>query len=71
MLFVASTPQQAVPKLQSEPEKTSFKLGNTDLTALERTFRFLPLRTGVPAPDWLAVGEDADRVGMAGLLGAG
>lgn len=39
--------------------------------ALERALRILPIRTGVPAPDWLVLGLAADVVGAAAVQGVG
>lgn len=49
---------------------TLFVVG-TDTAALERTARLFPIRTGVTTPDWLVIAPDADRIGAAGVLGAG
>ena len=68
MLFVASVPQRSS---EQQGNNSAILMDDAGLKALERSFRFLPLRTGVPAPDWLIVDEKADQIGMAGLLGAG
>ena len=47
-----------------------FMLG-TDMESLERVGRLFPLRTGVPGPDWIMISEEADRIGLAGVVGAG
>ncbi|THH31747.1 hypothetical protein EUX98_g2437 [Antrodiella citrinella] len=39
--------------------------------ALERAGRLFPIRTGVTVPDWLVIGNAADKIGAAGVLGAG
>lgn len=39
--------------------------------AYERAIRVFPLRTGVPNPEWIVVGREADKWGMGGVLGAG
>lgn len=39
--------------------------------ALERAARLFPVRTGVAVPDWVIIGKDADRIGAAGVQGAG
>lgn len=43
----------------------------TDEAGLERALRLFPFRTGVTVPDWLFVGEEADQLGAAGVVGAG
>jgi hypothetical protein len=47
-----------------------FMIGSST-SALERLYRLFPIRTGIPVPDWVLLGHDADSVGAAGLLGAG
>jgi hypothetical protein len=37
----------------------------------ERALRMFPLRTGVPGPEWLVVGEECDWKGFGGVLAAG
>ncbi|KAH7927731.1 hypothetical protein BV22DRAFT_1110944 [Leucogyrophana mollusca] len=44
---------------------------STDQAGLERVARLFPIRTGVSVPDWVVVGAHADRVGAAGIEGAG
>ena len=39
--------------------------------SIERALRLFPIRTGVTVPDWIAVGEEADKVGAAGVKAAG
>jgi hypothetical protein len=46
-------------------------LSGTDLEGLERASRFFPIRTGVPAPDWIVASRDVDKVSAAGIMGAG
>ncbi|KAF8319982.1 hypothetical protein DL93DRAFT_2074299 [Clavulina sp. PMI_390] len=43
----------------------------TDGAGLERAMRLFPLRTGVPNPEWIIVGPEADTKGAGGILGAG
>ena len=38
---------------------------------LERAIRLFPIRTGVPVPDWILIGRDADTLGAAGVQAAG
>ncbi|KAJ8507170.1 hypothetical protein ONZ45_g10429 [Pleurotus djamor] len=40
-------------------------------TGLERAFRQIPLRTGVPTPDWLVMSNSSDTIAEGGILGAG
>ena len=47
-----------------------FMIGNSP-SAYERLFHFFPIRTGISVPDWVMIGCDADRIGAAGLIGAG
>lgn len=47
-----------------------FIIGNS-VAALERIFRLFPIRTGIAVPDWVIAGPDTDRLGAAGLIGAG
>lgn len=44
---------------------------STDSYGLERAARLFPIRTGITVPDWLVVGESADSIGAAGVIGAG
>lgn len=44
---------------------------STDTAGLERAFRLFPIRTGIAVPDWVVIGSHADRIGAAGILGAG
>jgi len=37
----------------------------------DRIMRLFVLRTGVPVPEWVVVGPDADTKGGGGILGAG
>ena len=46
-------------------------LTGTDTEGLERAIRLFPYRTGVPVPDWLVIGREADQRGAGGVLGAG
>ncbi|KAH7107482.1 hypothetical protein BKA62DRAFT_683529 [Auriculariales sp. MPI-PUGE-AT-0066] len=46
-------------------------VAGTDPSGLERALRLVPFRTGVPIPEWIAVGEDADELGAGGIIGAG
>lgn len=43
----------------------------TDAFGLERAMRLFPFRTGVTVPDWIVVGDAADAIGAAGVVGAG
>jgi hypothetical protein len=43
----------------------------TDAFGLERAMRLFPFRTGVTVPDWIVVGDAADAIGGAGVVGAG
>ena len=43
----------------------------TSPDGLDRIMRLFPLRTGVPVPEWIVVGPDADTKGAGGILGAG
>lgn len=43
----------------------------TDVDGLERALRLFPFRTGVPVPEWIAIGKDADERAIGGVLGAG
>ncbi|EJD53329.1 Not1-domain-containing protein [Auricularia subglabra TFB-10046 SS5] len=43
----------------------------TDVDGLERALRLFPFRTGVPVPEWTAIGKDADERAAGGVLGAG
>ncbi|KAH7927722.1 hypothetical protein BV22DRAFT_255973 [Leucogyrophana mollusca] len=56
--------------LASERATTLFVMSN-DQAGLERVARLFPIRTGVAVPDWVVVGAHADRVGAAGIEGAG
>jgi len=43
-----------------------------DIDGLERLFRLLlPIRTGVPLPEFLIINKEADTTGINGLLGGG
>ncbi|CAO1630635.1 unnamed protein product [Sympodiomycopsis kandeliae] len=42
----------------------------TDVQGIERAGRLLPLRPGVPLPEWIVVGQDADHFGGGGILSA-
>ncbi|TFK42788.1 hypothetical protein BDQ12DRAFT_293178 [Crucibulum laeve] len=42
-----------------------------DIPSLERGGRLFPIRTGVCVPAWLSIGPSADRIGAAGVNGAG
>ena len=55
----------------TQPSSMMLFMMGTNMNGLERVFRLFPLRTGVTAPDWMIIGEEADRVGSAGVLGAG
>ena len=44
---------------------------STDGAGLERVARLLPIRTGIPVPDWIIVGPLADTRGAGGVLSAG
>ena len=46
-------------------------LQSSDPGGLERALRLFPIRTGVLVPDWLVVDERANRIGAAGVDGAG
>jgi len=46
-------------------------LQSTDPEGLERVLRLFPIRTGITVPDWLVVDGKADRIGAAGVEGAG
>ncbi|TDL27220.1 hypothetical protein BD410DRAFT_713943 [Rickenella mellea] len=46
-------------------------VSGTDESGLERALRLVPLRTGVPVPDWILIGDEADNRGGAGIIGAG
>ncbi|KAI0698480.1 hypothetical protein BC835DRAFT_1268955 [Cytidiella melzeri] len=46
-------------------------LYSTDDEGMERLLRLFPIRTGVPVPDWIVLGQSADWVGAAGVEGAG
>lgn len=52
---------------------TSYKLViiYSDVASLERAGRLFPIRTGVAVPDWLSLSPGLDRLGAAGLRGAG
>ena len=43
----------------------------SDEASLERAGRLFPIRTGVAAPNWLYLSPRTDRVGAAGVQGAG
>lgn len=46
-------------------------LQSTDPEGLERVLRLFPIRTGITVPDWLVIDGKADRIGAAGVEGAG
>lgn len=52
-------------------QQRSVVLSGTDAEGIERAARLLPVRTGVPLPEWIVVGRDCDRFGMGGVLAAG
>ena len=60
--------------LHPHPENPSglvlFMYADTQVS-LERAARLFPIRTGVAVPDWIVVGNAADAIGSAGVLGAG
>lgn len=39
--------------------------------ALERIGRLFPIRTGVATPSWIILGPSVDKLGAAGIVGAG
>jgi hypothetical protein len=43
----------------------------TDTFGLERAIRLFPFRTGISVPDWIIVGDAADAIGAAGIVGTG
>ena len=55
----------------TRPDGLALFLAGTDDEGLERALRLFPFRTGVPVPDWVVIGREADKVGAAGVLGAG
>ncbi|KIL69564.1 hypothetical protein M378DRAFT_69148 [Amanita muscaria Koide BX008] len=44
---------------------------SSSIAGLERAMRLFPIRTGVPVPDWILIGRDADTLGAAGVQAAG
>jgi hypothetical protein len=42
-----------------------------DQSALERTARLFPTRTGLALADWLVIGKQADKRGASGIEKAG
>jgi len=60
--------------LQSHPTRhkgLACILVGTDDEGLELAARLFPLRTGVPVPEWVVIGEDSRWKGAGGFLGAG
>ncbi|KAJ3539241.1 hypothetical protein NMY22_g4823 [Coprinellus aureogranulatus] len=55
----------------SEPGKHLVVIIYTDEASLERAARLFPIRTGVTAPNWLHLSPRMDRLGAAGIQGAG
>ena len=44
---------------------------SSDIPGLERLARLFPIRTGVAAPSWMVLNDDCERIGAAGISGAG
>jgi len=44
---------------------------SSSAAGLERAVRLFPVRTGVPAPDWILTDKNADGLGAAGVRAAG
>lgn len=68
--------EKGVGLLFTHPHPTNAKgltlfLAGTDEEGLERAWRLFPYRTGVPVPDWIVIGRDADWQSAGGVLGAG
>jgi hypothetical protein len=42
-----------------------------DEAGYERALQAFPIRTGVPGPEWMVLGEDCDQKGYGGVLAAG
>lgn len=55
----------------TNPDARSIIVSGTDWAGSERAIRLFPYRTGVPTPDFIFIGPTADKVGAAGVLGAG
>jgi len=55
----------------TNPRGLTLFLAGTDEEGLERAWRLFPYRTGVPVPDWIVIGRDADWQSAGGVLGAG
>lgn len=43
----------------------------TDALGLERAFRAFPFRTGTSCPEWMIIGNEADKLSYGGIVGAG
>ncbi|KZV94079.1 hypothetical protein EXIGLDRAFT_737520 [Exidia glandulosa HHB12029] len=50
--------------------RTVYVVG-TDASGFERALRLFPWRTGIPVPEWIVIGQDADSMAAGGVLGAG
>lgn len=61
----------SVPHLRHPHVGKALVLTGTDEEGIERAGRLLPVRTGVPVPEWIVVGKDADRFGAGGVVAAG
>lgn len=55
----------------SSPTSLALFIHYNDHRAMERALRLFPIRTGVTVPDWIIVGENADTIAAAGVIGAG
>ncbi|QRV95276.1 Guanine nucleotide exchange factor LTE1 [Ceratobasidium sp. AG-Ba] len=51
--------------------KNHLYMDAVDESGYERALLAFPLRTGVPGPEWMILGEECDRKGYAGVYAAG
>ncbi|KAG8710352.1 hypothetical protein FRC08_017273 [Ceratobasidium sp. 394] len=51
--------------------KNHLYIDAVDEVGYERAFHAFPLRTGVPGPEWMILGEECERKGYGGMYAAG
>lgn len=61
----------SIPHPRHEKTGKAMVISGTDVEGIERAGRLLPVRTGLAVPEWIVVGQDADRFGAGGVIGAG
>jgi hypothetical protein len=55
----------------TSPEAMMVVIIGESAAALEQAGRLFPIRTGITVPSWLIFGSEMDRLGAAGISGAG